>query len=122
MEGSATLLLVDDDDFARECLRDALAGERYQLREAADGEEAISLLGHAVPDLVLLDLLMPRMSGLEVLERLRARWPRLPVLVISSLDTKSLVDQALGAGAAGFISKPFHPLEVRDEVSRVLSG
>ncbi len=115
------ILLVDDDDFVRRYLKDALADGDYSFLEASNGEEALELINQSgAVDLVLLDLLMPRQSGLETLGKLLKRDARQRVLVISSLDTQSLVRQAIETGARGFISKPFHPIEIADEVSRAL--
>ncbi len=115
-----TILLVDDDDFVRQNLKDALCEDGFVFLEAGDGATALDLIRTRQPDLVLLDLLMPTMSGLEVLEGLKRSASAVKVVVVSSLDSKGLVDQALECGAAGFIVKPFHPLEVHDEVARVL--
>jgi two-component system, chemotaxis family, chemotaxis protein CheY len=122
MTASPHILIVDDDRFARVTLRDCLAGLDCELSEAADGEEALALVRKRAPDLVLLDLMMPKMSGLQVLTELRAMMLPTKVLVISSLDTQSLVDQAVQAGADGFIAKPFHPIEIAGAVKQVLEG
>jgi two-component system chemotaxis response regulator CheY len=116
-----TVLLVDDDAFVRTVLRDALQEDGYNLLEAEDGEQALELIREHRPSVVLLDLFMPRKSGLEALGEITATAPECKVLVISSLDTEALVEQALRSGAAGFITKPFHPLEISSEVKRQLT-
>jgi two-component system, chemotaxis family, chemotaxis protein CheY len=114
------VLIVDDDAFMRAVLRDALTPMGYELREAHDGEQALASLKEQPADLVLLDLVMPRKSGLEVLRALKA-WPVKPrVLIISSMDAQALVDQALADGALGFLGKPTHPLEVQEQVRLAL--
>lgn len=118
----ATILIVDDDAFVRTLLRDMLAGEGYALLEAEDGRAALELLGDRAPELVLLDLFMPRLSGLEALATIRERWPGARVLIISSLDSDRLVTEALQAGAAGYITKPFHPVEITAAVARALAS
>ena len=118
----ATILIVDDDAFVRTLLRDMLAGEGYTLLEAEDGRAALDLLGDRAPALVLLDLFMPRLSGMEALASIRQRWPGARVLVISSLDSDRLVNEALEAGAAGYITKPFHPVEITSAVARALAS
>lgn len=116
-----TILIVDDDAFARTHLRDILEAEqRYQVLEAADGDEALELLGSEQPKVMLLDLLMPRRSGLEVLDEARQRSPETRVLVISSMDVDGMVTRAMDSGARDFISKPFHPVEIADAVRRAL--
>ena len=118
----ATILIVDDDAFVRSVLKDVLEGRGHALLEAEDGREALEVLGERSPQLVLLDLFMPRLSGMEALAMMRERWPSARVLVISSLDSDRLVAQALEAGAAGYITKPFHPLEITSAVDRALAN
>jgi len=115
------ILIVDDDAFVRTLLRDMLADQGYQLREAENGREALSFPGPP-PRVVLLDLLMPQMSGMEALGLIRDRWPETPILVISSMDSDRLVQEALEAGASGFITKPFHPVEIASAVERALAA
>ncbi|MCI0573530.1 MAG: response regulator [Myxococcaceae bacterium] len=117
-----SVLIVDDDTFVREFLKDALKELPLRIREAANGEEALRLAVEETPRVVLLDLMMPRKSGLEVLEEMRVRFPSSRVVVISSLDAEMLIQQALSQGAFSFIGKPFHPLEVADAVREALKG
>lgn len=119
---SPTVLIVDDDLFVRRLLEDALtdSGLALRLLQAADGEEALAVAGRERPEVVLLDLFMPRLSGLEVLAQLRTAVPESRVVVISSMDAEPVIEQALQAGAAGFIAKPFHPLEIVSAVREAL--
>jgi len=114
------VLIVDDDAFVRAYLKDALADTGYLLSEATNGEEAVDAVTNERPDVVLLDLLMPKQSGLDALTKIRHLSPESKIIVISSLDSDSLVQQALSAGARGFVAKPFHPLEVVGAVQKVL--
>jgi two-component system chemotaxis response regulator CheY len=118
---SGPILIVDDDAFVRTLLREMLAGQGHVLREAENGQEALEMEGPP-PRMVFLDLLMPQMSGMEALARIRDRWPSTPVLVISSMDSERLVEEALEAGAAGYITKPFHPMEIESAVRRALAA
>jgi two-component system chemotaxis response regulator CheY len=115
------ILIVDDDAFVRALLRDMLADQGHPLQEAENGQEALELQGPP-PRVVLLDLFMPEMSGMEALVLIRHRWPETPVLVISSMDSERLVDEALAAGASGYITKPFHPMEIASAVERALAA
>jgi phosphoserine phosphatase RsbU/P len=115
-----SVLLVDDDVLARHCLREVLTDSGYRVLEAADGAEATRVLMHTRPDAVLLDLVMPHLSGVELLGELKARDAQLPVIVVSGMDVDSLVEQVMRTGASAFIAKPFHPLEVVNELSRLL--
>ncbi|MGQ0506074.1 MAG: response regulator transcription factor [Myxococcaceae bacterium] len=114
------ILIVDDDRFVRVTLSDCLTEVDCDITEATDGEQALSLVAASPPSLVLLDLVMPRLSGLEVLKHLRSMGYSRGILVISSMDVDALVKEALEAGADGFISKPFHPLEISTAVQNAL--
>lgn len=115
-----TVLIVDDDSFARAMVRDAVseAMSGHEVVEAADGAEALVAIEKGLPDLVFLDLLMPNKSGLDALPEIRRRAPSAKVVVVSSMETRSMVDAALQAGATGFIGKPFHPEEIAAAVRK----
>jgi two-component system chemotaxis response regulator CheY len=114
------VLIVDDDQLIRAMVRDALADVPCQVREADSGDAALALIEQQKPAVVLLDLVMPGKSGLEVLKILHGVGPR--VLVLSALDTEALVQQAMSSGAHGFLAKPIHPLDVQNVVRGALEG
>ncbi len=116
------VLIVDDDQLIRAMLRDALADVPCQVREADSGDTALSLITERKPAVVLLDLVMPGKSGLEVLKALKGRGLPTRVLVLSALDTEALVQQALSDGAHGFLAKPIHPLDVQSVVRGALEA
>lgn len=116
------VLIVDDDRFVRDTLKDILEPLQLDVTEAADGREAVDQVKSQQWDLVLLDLFMPVKSGVEALMEIRKLGPSPRVLVISSLDSEVLVKQAIGAGANGFVLKPFHPVELTDAVKKQLRG
>ena len=116
------VLIVDDDRLLRAMLKDALADVPCHVREADSGDAALSEIERQEPAVLLLDLIMPGRSGLELLKSLRAKGVKCRILVISSLDTESLVQQALADGAHGFLVKPFHPLEVQSVVRGALEA
>jgi len=101
------VLLVDDDVRFRETLRHLLAqrDEAVILGEAGDGEEALRLAQTLKPDVVLVDLAMPRMNGLEVTRHLKALWPRPLVVIITVHDDEAYRETALAAGAEAFLVK-----------------
>ena len=117
---TAHVLVVEDDDFMRAYLRDALALAGHRVTEARDGEEALDAFASVRPELVVLDLLMPRRSGLDVLPRLLELCPEVRVVIVSSLDSQPLIADALAAGAFDFVTKPFHPTEIAEAVERAL--
>jgi two-component system chemotaxis response regulator CheY len=124
MAETPTLLLVDDDMFVRRILKDVLAETGLELRllEASDGQEGLEVAAREKPALMFLDLFMPRRSGLEVLGAIKEVSPHTRVLVISSMDAEPVVEQALAAGAVGFVGKPFHPLEIASAVRQALAN
>ncbi len=114
-----TILVVDDDPHIRQLLVFALEKAGFACVEAADGEAALAGVATHAPDLVVLDINMPRMDGLEVCRRLRAEGD-LPVLFLSSRDDE--IDRILGIelGADDYVTKPFSPREVVARVQAVL--
>ena len=113
------VLIVDDDPHIREVLKFAFAKSGVETAEAGDGEEALALIGRDPPDLVVLDINMPRMDGLEVCRRLRASGD-LPILFLSSRDDE--LDRVLGIelGADDYVVKPFSPREVVARAQAIL--
>jgi two-component system, NarL family, invasion response regulator UvrY len=118
------LMLVDDHAVVR-------AGYRFLLdslddvqvvAEASNGEEALRLFPTVLPDVVILDLSMPGMGGREVLDRLQQQWPSSRVLICTMHETTALIDHALQAGAAGYISKNSSPEVLVNAVRKIASG
>ncbi len=103
---AATVLIVDDDAYVRESLNDVLSFSGYCCLEAGDGKEAVDLIFERQPDLVLLDLRLPRLDGLEVLKRCLHGYPDMPVIMISGQGTIELAVEATKLGAFDFIEKP----------------
>ena len=105
------LLVVEDDDHIRTALRWALEDEGYDVAEAAGGEEACEAVTLAVPDLMVVDLMLGAMSGFDVIRHVR-RSHDLPIIVVSArADTTDIVD-ALEAGADDYVTKPFEVKEI----------
>jgi FixJ family two-component response regulator len=113
-------LIVDDERNIRLTLRTAVEGPDLEVSEASDGREALDRLGRARYDVVLLDLRLPGMDGLEVLRRLRERSPSTRVVVITAHGTVDAAVEAMKLGAADFLQKPFDPHSVREVVTRAL--
>jgi len=104
MPGS--ILVVDDDAMVRQTFGEVLAASGYEITLADSGLAALALLDVARPDVVLLDIAMPGMNGLETLTRINARHPRLPVIMITAYTDVDLAADALKRGAADFVYKP----------------
>ncbi|MEV4570934.1 response regulator transcription factor [Nonomuraea sp. NPDC049419] len=118
------VLLVDDDALVRAGLSMMLDGAASitVVAEAADGQEAITATDAHAPDVVLMDLRMPRVDGITATRRLRAR-PRPPeVIVLTTFDTDENVLHALRAGAAGFLLKDTSPPRIVEAITRVAAG
>ena len=115
------ILLVDDDADLRRTLYLLLDGP-YTLAEAANGEEALRFLKTSRPRLVLMDVSMPGMSGLEVLRAARELDKTLKVVMITSHQEMELAKSALDLGAAAYVTKPFDADFIRGEVSRLLGA
>jgi two-component system chemotaxis response regulator CheY len=116
------VLIADDAAFMREMLRDILTDGGYEVvGEAADGNEAVSAFAKHNPDLVTLDIVMPRKSGLEALREIIANHPGACVVMCSALGQEALVMEALEAGARDFIVKPFKPDHVIEVAQKALA-
>ena len=101
------ILVVDDDRAVRESLRRSLSFNGYSVELAQDGQEALELITSARPDAVVLDVMMPRLDGLEVCRRLRSSGDDLPILVLTARDSVSERVAGLDAGADDYLPKPF---------------
>ncbi|WP_190818808.1 response regulator transcription factor [Saccharopolyspora pogona] len=101
------ILVVDDDRAVRESLRRSLQFNGYQVELAADGQQALDFLAGNRPDAMVLDVMMPRLDGLEVARRLRSTGDDLPILVLTARDAVSDRVAGLDAGADDYLPKPF---------------
>ena len=105
-EKGTHVLVVDDERAIRRFLRTALTAQGYQISEAATGEEAINEVIQSTPDLIILDLGLPDISGVEVTKRLR-EWTSIPIIILSVQDREDDKITALDAGADDYLTKPF---------------
>jgi DNA-binding response OmpR family regulator len=119
MKGKS-VLIVDDEKNIRLTLSQALEVLGVETDEAANGEEALAKLEKKEFDLILLDLKMPGMDGMEVLRRVREIRPDIRVIILTAYGTVESAVEAMKLGAADFIQKPFAPEEIRALVSRVM--
>jgi DNA-binding NarL/FixJ family response regulator len=117
------VLIADDHPIVRRGLRQIVADEAdMSVTEAGDGPEALRLLDNGDFDVVLLDINMPGISGLDVLSQIRARQPRLPVLVLSAHPEAEFAVRILKAGASGYMNKELAPEELVKAIRRVIGG
>lgn len=119
-ETKRKILVVDDEAGIRDSLR-LLLKSNFEVYTAQDGEEALTLLEECMPDLVLLDVLMPKLDGLETLKHLRERRPNVPVVMLTATNTVKTAVQAMKWGARDFLNKPFNVEELTSLIISILS-
>jgi two-component system sensor histidine kinase/response regulator len=114
----ARILVVDDQAANVQVLGAMLGQEGYEIVPASDGPTALKRLALRVPDLILLDVLMPGMDGVEVCRRIRQNldWQDIPIIFLSAADDKGLIVRALEAGGVDYVTKPFNPAEMLSRV------
>lgn len=119
-----TILIADDEAHLRLLVRKTLAEDDYRILEAADGQATLALARKERPDLLILDWMMPRLSGLEVLEALRGDpdTEALKVIMLTARTQQLDRSLALREGVAAYLVKPFSPLELIQLVEKVLEG
>jgi PleD family two-component response regulator len=118
------ILIADDNPQGVELLEAYLAGSDYELAVATDGEDTLAAVGRFQPDLILLDVMMPKISGFEVCKQLR-RNPAtkdIAILMVTALDQTSDIDRAVDAGTNDFLSKPINKTELLLRVRSLLQS
>jgi len=116
------ILVIDDEAGIRDSMRRTLEYQGYQFIGAATGQEGLALIERDPPDLVFLDIKMPGMDGLEVLERIKTSNPAVPVVMVSGHGTAQNAFEARDKGASGFIEKPFSEPVLLERIEKELSG
>lgn len=119
MDEKTRILVVDDEPQIRRVLRTGLTAQGYDLRTVADGEAAIETFGDWPPDLVITDLAMPHMNGLELCQKLRT-YSQVPIIVLSVRGEEQTKIEALDAGADDYVTKPFSIAELLARIRAVL--
>jgi CheY-like chemotaxis protein len=120
----ATVLLCDDEEVLRQLVRATLDNGAYSIVEATDGDESLELARRLQPDVIVLDMMMPGRSGLDVLDELRGD-PKLastPVIMLTARARQADREAAVAAGADRYLAKPFSPLELISLVEELLDG
>jgi len=117
----ARILVADDASFMRQMIREIVEGEGHQVvAEASDGIEAIEQFKKLHPDVVTMDIVMPKRSGIDAVKAIMEIAPKAIVVMCSALGQETLVQEALQAGARDFIVKPFKPDAVTATLRKVL--
>ncbi len=120
----AKILLVDDAAFMRMVLKKSLTGGGFadcEFIEAADGAEGVQLFDQELPDVVIMDITMPKMDGLEALKAIRAKHPTANVIMCTAMGQESILAEAIRAGARDFVIKPFEAQRIVETVGSVLN-
>jgi len=118
-EGKTVILVVEDEESYQEALFAGLSREGYDVELASDGADALRRFVEHRPDLVVLDLLLPKMSGIEAIRRMRAI-ASVPIIIVSALDTETDIVRGLELGAEDYISKPYRLNELVARIRSVL--
>jgi len=120
----ARILVVDDDRVIQQLVEVNLELEGYEVVKAGDGEEALTAIESFNPDLIVLDVMMPRMDGREVCRRIKGNpeTQHIPVIFLSARAQDMDVQSGLELGASAYLTKPFDPVDLIETVERVLAG
>ncbi|MEJ7846244.1 MAG: response regulator [Acidimicrobiales bacterium] len=120
----STILVVDDDPVILQLLQVSFEMDGFAVLTAADGAEGVAMARRERPDVVVSDVMMPRMSGLELLAELKGDpdTAGIPVLLLSAKAQNNDVSGGLDAGADDYVTKPFEPLDLLDRVTRLLAA
>lgn len=119
------VLVVDDEDSVREIYRHEFLNNGYTVVVAADGEEGLLKAGEEQPDIILLDIMLPKMSGIEVLRALKENelTKKTPVLLLTNLGEETIIKEGFELGADGYLLKvSYTPSQVVDEVKKFFEG
>ena len=117
-----TILYVEDNEFNRKIVRQLLAKTTYRLREAVDGEQGVASALAAPPDLILMDIQLPKMSGLDATRQLRGdpRTAAVPIIVVTSFALSGDDQKATAAGATAYLAKPYSPRELLAKIREIV--
>ena len=118
----ANVLIIDDSAFTRKILRDMLHAGGHETAEAKDGELGLTAIAEGAFDCVLCDLVMPNKDGFAVLESLKDKFHRPPVIVVTADIQESAKKQCLELGAVGFLNKPANTTQILDSVKLAIAA
>lgn len=122
MKAKQVILIVDDEEGLREGLSKLLKTEGYAVLSAESGEQALKILQHAHIDLVLTDMRMPEMDGIELLKKIREQHPGIGVIILTGYGQIESYIEAMNFGAIEYVSKPFKVNELKFIVNKVLNN
>ena len=116
-----TVLYVEDNEFNRKIVRQLLSVTTYRLLEATDGEQGVAMAFDARPDLVLMDIQLPKLSGLDATRKIRQdpRTAHVPIIVVTSFALSGDDQKALEAGASAYLAKPYSPRQMLELIRKL---
>src|SRR6476469_4203935 len=117
-----SILIIDDEESIFEVIEGLLYREGYELTYIDSGKEALNRIDEIQPDVILLDLMMPEMDGIETCKLIKSneRWRHIPIIMVTALSSKEDLARSLNAGADDFVSKPINSIELRARVRSML--
>jgi len=116
------VVIVDDSDFSRGIIRKMLIEEGFQIvGEANSAENAIMVIKEKNPNIVITDIVMPEVSGIELTDIISKKFPDISIIVVSSLSQEHVVLEAIAAGASDFISKPIEKQQLIDSLNKIIN-
>jgi YesN/AraC family two-component response regulator len=116
------VVIVDDSDFSRGIIRKMLIEEGFQIvGEANSAENAIIVIKEKNPNIVITDIVMPEVSGIELTDIISKKFPDISIIVVSSLSQEHVVLEAIAAGASDFISKPIEKQQLIDSLNKIIN-
>lgn len=118
-KASTTVLIIDDEPLVLRYLRILLEMDGYTVYEAMTGPIGLGLIPAVDPDVVVLDIMMPGMDGLETCSRISAEHPGLPVVILTARDDRELEDRCMANGASKFLTKPLRPGQLEEALASV---
>ncbi|HUO62069.1 MAG TPA: response regulator [Terriglobales bacterium] len=115
------ILLVEDNEFNRKIVRDLLARQPYDLLEAHDGEAGVVAARRDKPDVIVMDVQLPKLSGLDATRAIRAEpeTAKIPIIVVTSFALSGDDKKAMDAGASAYLAKPYSPRQLLDTIRRM---
>ncbi len=116
------ILLVEDNEFNRKIVRDLLVRQPYDLTEAHDGEAGVAAARREKPDLIIMDVQLPKISGLDATRQIRAQpeTAKIPIIVVTSFALSGDDKKAMDAGASAYLAKPYSPRQLLDAIRKML--
>lgn len=123
LKSEMKIVVVDDSDFSRSIIRKMLMEEGINvIGEAASAEAALLIIKEKKPNIVITDIVMPQISGIELTEKVTQNFEDINVVVISSLSQEHVVLEAIGAGASDFIAKPIQKQQLIDSLEKIMAS